>query len=428
MLKDLRYHNGGSPSDATEYILKLRADNVPSDSLFSLADVLIIANYTCFGCESITEIIPIAKKSMASSSILIVFASVLVLVFLIFLVFCIVYCRRKSYRCNRKPLFCNSNKVNLPNSSVECELLHSYSKHSNFDAVNTRLFSDYPKKSSGTQLSSAIGLLNKSSETSASVTDKASTFSFGVYHEQEAELHPFLNGISKLNLKSVDEKKVFRFSVSKRSPKNSISVDSSEVSLFKEITTRKPYNFKPRQTGSGNSVVRNSHESLKDFTEEGGGEAAGRIDVRNLLYAKLAEVEDQHEESTDGVKPFKDEGVMSRGGSLSTIIASDEELSAYEYEWPSHMLKPRQVFQDADYTVNLDCNIVPLKNFSVATDFSSQQRHRSSGSPFTLSTTSGNTNVSADKARVWRSDSVCSQLSRITLSDINLTDDEDVRV
>ncbi|XP_065668247.1 protocadherin-16 [Hydra vulgaris] len=417
--KDLRFNNKQGASDVAKYTLKLRADNYPpSNLLYSLTDVFIIVNYTCAGCEIFSEITLKPKQSMTSSSILIVFASVMVLVILIFLVLCIVYCRRKSYRCYKKPFFYNSNKLNLPKSSVECKLLHSYNKHSTLDMVDTRFSSDFPEKSCGTQLSSVIGLLNKSSETSASVTDKASTFSFGIYHEQGAEHRPFFKGVSKLNPKSIDEKNNFRYKASNSSPKNSISIDS-----------QKSNSFQSRQTGSGNGIVRGSHESLKDFMEEGGGEAAGGIDVSNLLYAKLAEVEDQHEDNMDGVKPFKDEGFMSRGGSLSTIIASDEELSPYDYEWPSHNLRQSGVFHEEDRYKGPDPAAISLQaNPTETVEYTSQKRNQSSGSLFTLSTTSGNTNNSPDKERIWRSESVSSQLSRITLSDIDLTDDENVRV
>ena len=78
-----------------------------------------------------------------------------------------------------------------------------------------------------------------------------------------------------------------------------------------------------------------SQESLHVFGEEGGGEADGGVDVSNLLYAKLAEVDaDEDESIIDGMRPFIEEGHdhPSYGGSLSSIVGSREELTG-SYNW-----------------------------------------------------------------------------------------------
>lgn len=78
-----------------------------------------------------------------------------------------------------------------------------------------------------------------------------------------------------------------------------------------------------------------SQESLHVFGEEGGGEADGGVDVGNLLYAKLSEVDaDEDESIIDGMRPFSDEGHdhPSYGGSLSSIVGSREELTG-SYNW-----------------------------------------------------------------------------------------------
>lgn len=78
-----------------------------------------------------------------------------------------------------------------------------------------------------------------------------------------------------------------------------------------------------------------SQESLHVFGEEGGGEADGGVDVGNLLYAKLSEVDaDEDESIIDGIRPFIDEGHdhPSYGGSLSSIVGSREELTG-SYNW-----------------------------------------------------------------------------------------------
>ena len=78
-----------------------------------------------------------------------------------------------------------------------------------------------------------------------------------------------------------------------------------------------------------------SQESLHVFGDEGGGEADGGMDVGNLLYAKLAEVDADEDDSVmDGTQPYIDEGSNhhSYGGSLSSIVGSQEELSG-SYNW-----------------------------------------------------------------------------------------------
>ena len=78
-----------------------------------------------------------------------------------------------------------------------------------------------------------------------------------------------------------------------------------------------------------------SQESLHVFVDEGGGEADGGMDVGNLLFAKLAEIDaDEDESVTDGTQPYIDEGTShpSYGGSLSSIVGSQEELTG-SYNW-----------------------------------------------------------------------------------------------
>lgn len=89
-----------------------------------------------------------------------------------------------------------------------------------------------------------------------------------------------------------------------------------------------------------------SQESLHVFGEEGGGEADGGVDVGNLLYAKLSEVDADDDESIiDGIRPFVDEGHdhPSYGGSLSSIVGSREELTG-SYNW-DHLLDWGPQFQ-----------------------------------------------------------------------------------
>ena len=79
-----------------------------------------------------------------------------------------------------------------------------------------------------------------------------------------------------------------------------------------------------------------SVESMHVFGDEGGGEAGGGgVDIGNLIYAKLDEVGAEEDDAImDGTRAFgfTDEGQPSMGGSLSSIVNSDEELSG-SYNW-----------------------------------------------------------------------------------------------
>lgn len=78
-----------------------------------------------------------------------------------------------------------------------------------------------------------------------------------------------------------------------------------------------------------------SVESMHVFGDEGGGEAGGGVDIGNLIYAKLDEVGAEEDDAImDGTRAFgfADESQPSMGGSLSSIVNSDEELSG-SYNW-----------------------------------------------------------------------------------------------
>ena len=163
-----------------------------------------------------------------------------------------------------------------------------------------------------------------------------STFSFGIYHEQavpESELHPYTDNLSDMSLKDLEQDSVFAYpsKTSKTSKLAAVAAarstkETSLYSMSSKGTTNAPVSTRQKPAGSSR---RHSHESLKDFMEEGGGEAASGMDVGNLLYAKLAEVDgDEQDAVMDRVQEFSEEGLPSRGGSLSTIIGSDVDIRA----------------------------------------------------------------------------------------------------
>ena len=79
--------------------------------------------------------------------------------------------------------------------------------------------------------------------------------------------------------------------------------------------------------------VATSVESMHQFSEEGGGECDG-LDIENLVYAKLDEVEgDDNMAVIDGTRQYAfNETEPSHAGSLSSVINSEEELSG-SYNW-----------------------------------------------------------------------------------------------
>ena len=82
------------------------------------------------------------------------------------------------------------------------------------------------------------------------------------------------------------------------------------------------------------SKVGSSVESMHQFSDEGGGEGDG-LDISNLVYSKLGQVEaDENLAIMDGTRQFGfgDGADASHGGSLSSVINSEEEFSG-SYNW-----------------------------------------------------------------------------------------------
>ena len=350
---NINYNNGDydqrQSSDEVEDIrFQIRADNGPNTAAVA-TDIVVRVNYTCPGCVIYT--VETAQPEMkGATTTVVVAASIAVFLILIFLIFMGYFLRKKgcfNRHNHATPGFCTSKKETDLSNSVERELLNSGA--SSLD----RLQHFYSNGVSGgehvvekSQVSSETGLLadgtGSGTARSVSAADKASTYSFGIYHEQgktDSEMqHRLGETLSEMTLiKELEDDSVFGYSSGKMKSeptKSLISRSTQESSLYSLSSTavhRNGFNFIPRPTS--NKIISanrsDSHESLKDFMEEGGGEAAGGMDVGNLLYAKLAEVnEDERDAIMESVRPFQEEGRLSYGGSFSTIIGSDEELNA----------------------------------------------------------------------------------------------------
>ena len=147
-----------------------------------------------------------------------------------------------------------------------------------------------------------------------------------------------------MSLKDLEHDSVFGYSNSdvKKPSRSCLSRSTQESSLYSLNSNQPNSSFKAKRA-PGVNIHNGSHESLNDFQEEGGGEAAGGIDVGNLLYAKLTEVdEEEHDAVMDGVRPFQEEGVLSQGGSLSTIVDTDDDMSNdYKLNYHNNLTAPQ---------------------------------------------------------------------------------------
>ena len=484
--------------DTVDFSYAIRADNNDNSTLFDHATVTIKVNYSCLGCSIKAAVVPRMTTSFNSPTIVIVITSVTVFFVILVLVCCFVYCRRKHTCLQRQansPGFLPTRKeIFRPIVSAEQELLTS--GVTPIDRIQNPIYSGFntkrpPEDSSETDL---IQASSGGTVRSVSVADKASTFSFGIYHEQsipDSQIQPFIDRIPEMSLKDLERNSVFKLSnkMHKKPPPSSISHSTQDTSLYSVTSSRPP--AKATAAGKRNRPV--SHESLKDFQEEGGGEAAGGLHVENLLYAKLANVNDDEEEAVmDGVRPFREEGELSRLGSLSTIICDDEDdhekcSCGYSENWNqeksplisrrkhpssgilrSHQPQQKQTLlhmrnsSHMNPRINEQNNSIPLKimnsgnksNLSSETSLSKTSHDVSSTytpgalspnftplmAPLIMKSPSvSSLGVQDNLSNIFgakkyepgytqirqRSESVASQLSKITLSDIDISDAED---
>jgi len=342
---------------------KIRADNGPNTTVVT-TNITVRVNYTCEGCVIYT--LEEEKKVMkGATTTIVVVASIAVFLIILFLL-CMAYFLKKKgcfQRGNRPAAgFCTTKKEKGLCNSVERELLNSGA--SSFDRLQQHFYNG-EHTAEKSHVSSETGLLPDGSGTGRSVSaaDKASTYSFGIYHEQgkpESEIHRLQDTLSEMTLiKELEDDSVFGYSSGKlksEPTKSMISRSTQESSLYSlssNAVHRNNFNFVPTRPNKQVIAAKrtDSHESLKDFMEEGGGEAAGGIDVGNLLYAKLAEVDaDERDAIMESVRPFQEEGALSYGGSFSTIIGSEEDFNnypSYRNNWkPKYRSTTNSVFSE----------------------------------------------------------------------------------
>lgn len=116
-------------------------------------------------------------------------------------------------------------------------------------------------------------------------------------------------------------------------PDSGVHVDfeSGNLSRDSDVETSEARSSDVRSIKTDRLLSRlESRESLHEFDDEGGREASGGVDVGNLLYAKLTEVNAEEDDQTvDRPRVFKDEGRPDYTGSLSSILGSHEELRGH---------------------------------------------------------------------------------------------------
>ena len=311
----------------------LTADNGPNTTT-SIASIKLSVDYSCTGCMYL----PIKEPEKTTSTdiqliLVITFGTIIALLLVGIITIFIIRHRRKPDDDKN-----NLADINTVPQNGQAKTDGAESPAAERDPVGiTNVFDDYHPglfKQPSVGASSGRGssesqLLGSSHRPSFTATDNGSTHSFVVYHDKPALDSGIVGDFDRLS----------DVTISDIAPSSELhyghkaEVASSVGSSFgRKHEVSSSLSHKLRK-GIASSTQSESHDSLNDFMDEGGGEEAGRLDFGNLLYTKLAEVDaDEQEAVMDGTRPFTDEGIPSRGGSLSTIVGSDEELRG-SYNW-----------------------------------------------------------------------------------------------
>lgn len=312
--------------------LRIRADSGKSDSKSDIASVYVDIDFTCPGCGTTGE--QVEDNGTFERTVIIVLAVLAGAILIAFLVFiAALYTRKKKKRRNRR-----NGRLGFDGSFDEITV-HPSLPNGNINHVDSSL----ENVSTPRGYSQECSPLNGPSDSPARGTESSDTpnsassgrgSSEGVDFEVD---HPpiLVNGdIGSLHSEN--------YVKTVMGPDSGIHQDSDQVS---QLTISDGSSM---THGEGLAIDKQSdkidrrifarivsQESLHVFGEEGGGEADGGVDVGNLLYAKLSEVDaDEDESIIDGMQPYIDEGHdhPSYGGSLSSIVGSREELTG-SYNW-----------------------------------------------------------------------------------------------
>lgn len=320
-------------SDVTTVTLRIRADSGKAKSNVGLVWVEVGIDFACPGCPSTGGQDGDKDEGISGSTLsiiigLAVLAGVILIAFII--VMAAIYVRKKKKRNRQHP------RLRYDGSFDEITV-HPQAPNGNINHVDSSL----ENVSTPRGYSQECSPLNGPSDSPARGTESSDTpnsassgrgSSEGVDFEEHAPV--IVNG----DIGSLHSENYVKTVVG---PDSGIQQDSDQVS---QLTISDGSSMMQgeglaidKQTDKIDKLLARlgSQESLHVFGEEGGGEADGGVDVSNLLYAKLAEVDaDEDESIIDGMRPFVEEGHdhPSYGGSLSSIVGSREELTG-SYNW-----------------------------------------------------------------------------------------------
>ena len=309
----------------------------------------LLVDYTCPGCSYVDRVSGDGDGLKGVPLILvIIFGTVIPLLFLCLILF--IWRRKRRHASTGKQEEKEDNTVPIENQSKEnLDPEIDFDHRDTFDAYHQGIFKQPSIGTSSGHGSSGSQLLGESRRPSFTATDIESTHSFVVYHDNKPVLDSGIVGdfdrLSDVTLSDIAPSTDIPY-VQKAEVASSVG---SSFGRRNEVNSSLSRKLKPSLEYSTQSE---SHDSLNDFMDEGGGEAAGRIEFGNLLYTKLSEVDaDEHEAVMDGTRSFMDEGAPSHGGSLSTIIGSDEEMRGnynrdYLLDWGPQFKPVASVFSE----------------------------------------------------------------------------------
>lgn len=337
-------------TDAGDLKFLIKADNGPNTT-GPIVPLILRVDYSCPGCTYIVKQRIDDDSSLKGVPLILVtvFATIVALLLLCLIVFVWRQKRNQGSGEDEGEKEAKTEPVPLP---IEQTIVPEgdFDQVDNFNGYHPRIFKQpsIGGTSSG-HGSSGSQLLGEYRRPSFTATDIESTHSFVVYHDNKPVLDSGIVG---------DFDRLSDVTISDIAPSTDIPfVHKAEVasSVGSSFGRRNEVNSslsRKLKQGLEYSIQSESHHSLNDFMDEGGGEAAGRIEFGNLLYTKLSEVDaDEHEAVMDGTRSFMDEGAPSRGGSLSTIIGSDEEMRGnynrdYLLDWGPQFKPVASVFSE----------------------------------------------------------------------------------
>lgn len=316
-------------TDVTTVTLRVRADSGKAKSKAGLVWVEVGIDFACAGCPTTGKRDDGDDGEISIIIALAVLAGVILIAFIV--VMAAIYMRKKKKRNRQHP------RLRYDGSFDEITV-HPQAPNGNINHVDSSL----DNVSTPRGYSQECSPLNGPSDSPARGTESSDTPNSASSGRGSSEGVDFDDGrppvIVNGDIGSLHSENYVKTVVG---PDSGIQQDSDQVS---QLTISDGSSMMQgeglaidKQTDKIDKLLARlgSQESLHVFGEEGGGEADGGVDVSNLLYAKLAEVDaDEDESIIDGMRPFVEEGHdhPSYGGSLSSIVGSREELTG-SYNW-----------------------------------------------------------------------------------------------